>query len=535
LELIMGGDSSSNSGGSASAKRCGVGELVIFLTAIAAGTACSICSKTMMSMHGTGITGETEAFSKPIFQTFGMFVGMMFGLVMHWIVLYFQIPFPGYEHELMRQQQQQQQQQLPRYSGGNAAASEQDALLKPTGASTSTTTTKVATTPVWMYFFLAVPSIFDLAATALCMMGLRYLDVSIYQLLRGSGIIFVALMKQHVLGDRLYVFQWIGVLWNVVSVVLVGATAVLNSQGEHTDVLPAEALLGVALVMAGAFVQALQFVFEEKVMTMDEASAPPLLLIGMEGLWGTVLCLLVVYPVVYYIPGSDHGSYEDPFNTWAMFVQSPNIQVAFCVYFFAIFAYNLFAVLVTFMLNSVWRTYTFWWCCAKARGRCLLDRSHVACILALRTTNRRHPGQLPPHHGLVHRYVHLLRPYRGRRLWRAVDAVELRAAARHGGAAVRDGRVQRPQRGERPAAGPVVRARVRSPIRVRRDRARAPAGRPGPGVGGAQEQLLAAQAQLHSWGPHVPVDPHAPSHTALPAQGRIDPAAERNLVDRESP
>jgi drug/metabolite transporter (DMT)-like permease len=184
----------------------------------------------------------------------------------------------------------------------------------------------------------------------------------VYQLLRGSGIIFVALMKQHVLGDRLYKFQWIGVAYNVVSVLLVGSTAVLNSQGEEAPVEPAEALLGVVLVMAGAFVQALQFVFEEKVMTMDEASAPPLLLIGMEGLWGTVLCLVVVYPIVYYVPGPDHGSYEDPFNTWAMLTQSTNIQVAFAVYFFAIFAYNLFAVLVTFMLNSVWRTLLLFLC-----------------------------------------------------------------------------------------------------------------------------------------------------------------------------
>lgn len=59
-------------------------ELVIFLAAIATGTACSICSKTMMQLHGVGITGEQEQFTKPIFQTFGMFVGMLFGLVMHW-------------------------------------------------------------------------------------------------------------------------------------------------------------------------------------------------------------------------------------------------------------------------------------------------------------------------------------------------------------------------------------------------------------------------------------------------------------------
>lgn len=47
--------------------------------------------------------------------------------------------------------------------------------------------------------------------------------------------------------------------------------------------------------MLGAFVQAMQFVFEEKVMSMDDA-APPLLLIGMEGVWGTLICLFLLYP-----------------------------------------------------------------------------------------------------------------------------------------------------------------------------------------------------------------------------------------------
>jgi drug/metabolite transporter (DMT)-like permease len=154
-------------------------------------------------------------------------------------------------------------------------------------------------------------------------------------------------MKQYVLGDRLYKFQWIGVMWNIVSVFLVGGTAILNEKVQQTgDDTTAEdgpsnptsssALVGVMLVMLGAFVQAMQFVFEEKVMTMDIPS-PPLLLIGMEGLWGTILCLFVVYPLAYYIPGNDHGSYENPFNTFAMFMNSTNIQIAFIIYFFAIF------------------------------------------------------------------------------------------------------------------------------------------------------------------------------------------------------
>jgi hypothetical protein len=37
-----------------------------------------------------------------------------------------------------------------------------------------------------------------------------------------------------------------------------------------------------------------------------------------------------------------------------MIVNSPIIQASFVVYFVCIFSYNLFAVLVTFMLSSVW-------------------------------------------------------------------------------------------------------------------------------------------------------------------------------------
>ena len=84
-----------------------------------------------------------------------------------------------------------------------------------------------------------------------------------------------------------------------------GATALLASSGGDDDdvgggsngsATPSQTFLGVCLMMAGAFVQAVQFVFEEHVMKMD-VPAPPLLLIGMEGFWGTVLGIFVMYPI----------------------------------------------------------------------------------------------------------------------------------------------------------------------------------------------------------------------------------------------
>lgn len=125
----------------------------------------------------------------------------------------------------------------------------------------------------------------------------------------------------------------------------------VNADGSDSS---GKSLIGIILILAGAFVQSLQYAFEEKVMNMDEVSAPPLLLIGMEGLWGLVVCLFVLYPIAYYTPGSDHGSIENPFNTLIMIQNSKEIQSIFVIYFLTILAYNILACLVTFMLNSVY-------------------------------------------------------------------------------------------------------------------------------------------------------------------------------------
>ena len=80
----------------------------------------------------------------------------------------------------------------------------------------------------------------------------------------------------------------------------------------------------------------------------SEIGAPPLLVIGMEGFWGSLVCVLGVYPVMMV------AGIEDPYDTYVMMSNSAEIRSTFLAYFLFIFLYNLLAVLVTFMLNSVW-------------------------------------------------------------------------------------------------------------------------------------------------------------------------------------
>ena len=129
----------------------------------------------MMALRGEGITGEIELFEKPIFQTFGMFLGMLFALLMHWVILALNIPFPGYSHRTSA---------VP--APKDVEAGETSRLIKKQNKKFEESTLKM---PLWMYYFLAILALFDLGAAALCMMGLRYIPVSIYQLLRGAAVL----------------------------------------------------------------------------------------------------------------------------------------------------------------------------------------------------------------------------------------------------------------------------------------------------------------------------------------------------------
>jgi hypothetical protein len=337
----------SNKGAS---KRKGLLELSIFCAAIAAGTACSISSKVLYELKGVGSDGTLQTFDKPLAQTLGMFVAMVFGLPIHWMIVAFRIPFPGYEQFQSKKE------------NDNTTTDDDDELERLVAEATSShdspTTNNGSPTrvPLQTYFLLAIPAIFDLVTTALCMIGLVYLDVSIYQLLRGSGIIFTALIRTWALQQPLFKFQWVGVGFNVASIVLVGMVALLQTKSSPKEESFQQVVFAMFLMLLGTLVQSMQFVFEEKVMVKDETNVPPLLLFAMEGVWGTILCLTVLYPVGCVIPGNDNGMFEDPWNAWILLKNTRSIQLMMAIYLMAIFMYNLFAVLVTFLLSSVWHS-----------------------------------------------------------------------------------------------------------------------------------------------------------------------------------
>ena len=74
----------------------------------------------------------------------------------------------------------------------------------------------------------------------------------------------------------------------------------------------------------------------------------------MEGVWGLLICTCILYPIAGSLPGNDHGVIEDPENTLTLIANSGAIQRICVLYFFSVSIYNIFSVLITFLLNSVW-------------------------------------------------------------------------------------------------------------------------------------------------------------------------------------
>ena len=359
-----------------SAPEKGQYELFIFTAAIVTGTACSIFAKVLYGLQGIGMNGNIEFFDKPLFQALAMFTAMVIGIPLHWIVVAYRIPFPGYQHpvytkdnaiiiNLVTSTREERMKLVSREEEQETNANTATGIGLPIGYG-STPSCKDPTNmslPARTYWVLALLSMFDLTATALCAIGLLYLDISVYQLLRGSCIIFVALLRQYGLKQHLFRFQWIGVLYNVLSVVLVGTAALRNATAtsfhgktEEDKETTQDVLFGVAFMLTGTLVQAMQFALEEKIMVHDEVKVPPLMLFGMEGVWGVIFSLFLLYPIGYALPGQDNGHYEDFFNTMAMLWNTPSLQLVVAFYMLSIFGYNLFAVLVTFSLSSIWHS-----------------------------------------------------------------------------------------------------------------------------------------------------------------------------------
>jgi drug/metabolite transporter (DMT)-like permease len=208
----------------------------------------------------------------------------------------------------------------------------------------------------WM--IVSIPSFCDLIGSSMQQVGLIFTPVSIYQMLKGSILLFSAALSVWFLNKKMYIHNWVGVLMCVIALTLVGISSVMTIDEQPIVVSFWEAMFGITIVVLGQIVCASQYVLEEFLLKPpNDVSA--MAMVGMEGLWGTGMMGFVILPLFqYWVPGSDVGGvYENTSDALAMIANSSSLDVLLLISFVSVLIYNVCGVMVTQQASAVHHTF----------------------------------------------------------------------------------------------------------------------------------------------------------------------------------
>lgn len=282
------------------------------------GTGNSVLSKLLYNCKGLKSDGSMGFFEKPWFQVWAMFMGMSFVSV-----------FVAVRRMLQRRAGKQ--------------------FVKPL---------VMGTTPVSRVFFkICLPASCDLIATFLQSLSLVFTNASIWQMLRGSIIIFSAIIRRFYLKKGTKRFEMVGIALVVAGLVIVGMASLASpsagASGANTE--DWQKALGVFLVLAASATQGCQMVVEEKLLHDVEADA--MFIVAIEGFWGVILTTAVFMPIAQLMPGVDgKGVHEDVFpDDFFMPLHSGQIAAMACLYMLFVMSYNMTGMLITQMTQATTR------------------------------------------------------------------------------------------------------------------------------------------------------------------------------------
>jgi len=305
-------------------------KLGLILGLFTLGTYNTVITKVLFTTKSIGKDGLEASFVKPAFGNWTMFFGMALALVAY----------------------RCQQKRAVAKNGPGAEA------LLDAG--------KEAAPSMRQYLLIGIPASFDLVAMGLSLVGIILIPASIWQMLRGAEIIFAALLTRSVLGTKLCGFHWFGVFLAMVGLAAVSIATILGSNEAAVSDGDGEAaaatgdggqnlvLVGIALTLGSQVITAAQIIAEEKLLTDLDMDA--LLIVGVEGVWGFVLMTVVVYPLLWFLPGPDHGHAEDIVDTWFLVKNSWLVQLIAVADVVSCLTYNIVGMKVTESMSGVMRT-----------------------------------------------------------------------------------------------------------------------------------------------------------------------------------
>jgi len=194
-----------------------------------------------------------------------------------------------------------------------------------------------------------LPACCDMAGTSLMYIGLTLTDASVFQMLRGSVVIFTGILSVVFLKRKLYAFQWASMLLVLIGTAIVGYASVA---GDHSKSAVAKnPVLGDILIIVAQVVTAVQMVVEEKFVGGYNVSA--LQAVGYEGCWGTMI-LSTALIGLYFIPSEAGvlGSFESTPDAISQVGSSGALLLAILLNMTSIAFFNYFGIAVTKAMSA---------------------------------------------------------------------------------------------------------------------------------------------------------------------------------------
>lgn len=282
------------------------------------GTACSLLAKLIYSVRAPNSYGEVLPYEKPWFQVLAMFAGMS-------VCILLDLPKPSSRRRSSDEEAPLLNQQHPSHT-------------LPDGTDSHS---------VWI---IGIPTLFDLFATACGCTGLLYTTVSVYQMLRGAMLVWTAFLSIIFLRRKLTIFNYAGILLCVTGIVLVGLA---NVWAEDNPRSRSDTIFGIAVILLGQVLQAAQVVMEE--FLLQDLHMSSVRVVAWEGVFGILHCLLWVFPILYFLPGRDHGHLEDTGDAFYMLTHSWAVAGIILIDMTMMLFYNVCGMEVTDSLNAVHR------------------------------------------------------------------------------------------------------------------------------------------------------------------------------------
>lgn len=221
----------------------------------------------------------------------------------------------------------------------------------------------------------ALPAICDMTATSVMYIGLSLTASSVFQMLRGSVIVFTSILSVIFLKRKLGAHHYLGILLVVGGTAVVGTDSLVPqcASGDSSSATGGKAMLGNILIIVAQIIVAVQMVVEEKLLSKYEI--PPLQVVGWEGFFGFTILSSALVGLYFVKPPSDFCTtpacnnvipagvpqpytcdhFEDTPDAFTQIANSPAVAGFLSLNILSIAFFNAFGVAITKHVNAATR------------------------------------------------------------------------------------------------------------------------------------------------------------------------------------